>query len=247
VRLQGTLYTSKNATRRWLHCTRRDWIRGAIEQYAPSTRARALEVGPGSGVYLPLLSRMFEEVYAADIESAYLNNLKGLLQEYPNLRLVVDDITASRLPSRGFDLIVCSEVLEHIADSRLALHGMGRLLNPNGVLIISTPQPYSLLELAAKVAFLPGIIGLVRLIYREPILKTGHINLMTSRTVERQLEEAGFRVVANHKSGLYLPVIAELLGTRALRIEKWLEKHLYRRRLDWMLWVQYYVARPAES
>ena len=50
------------------------------------------------------------------------------------------------------------------------------------------------MELVAKVAFLPGIIQLVRLIYREPILETGHINLMTSHKVVNQLKGAGFRV-----------------------------------------------------
>jgi len=109
-------------------------------------------------------------------------------------------------------LILCTEVVEHLADSRAALAGIGRLLRPGGVLILSTPQPYSPLELASKVAFLPGIIQLVRLIYREPILDAGHINLMSSRKLEKQLLELGFHIVERHKSGLYLPLVAEFGG-----------------------------------
>ena len=74
----------------------------------------------------------------------------------------------------------CAEVIEHIADAHAALCGLEKLLKPGGTLILSTPQRYSPLELCAKIAFLPGFIQLVRLIYREPILETGHIKVLTS-------------------------------------------------------------------
>lgn len=247
VKLQQTLYTSSNPTRRWLHCTRRDWISSAVRQYAPATRARALEVGPGSGVYLPLLAGLFDQVHAIDIEAAYLKHAEFLLDKHANLKLMADDITASKLPSQSYDLILCTEVVEHIANSSAAIAGMRRLLKPHGVLILSTPQPFSPLELAAKIAFLPGIIQLVRWIYREPILETGHINLMTSREVERQLVGAGFRISARNKSGLYLPVIAEFSGQYGLKLEQWLEKHLRGGAADGLLWVQYYIAHVAPA
>src|SRR5882724_12373918 len=60
--LQRALYESRNPTRRWLHCTRRDWIAGRLTRLAADGRRAALEVGPGSGVYVPLLARLFERV-----------------------------------------------------------------------------------------------------------------------------------------------------------------------------------------
>ncbi len=66
VALQDTLYDSRNPTRRWLHRSRRAYIEEAIEAAGPGQSA--LEVGPGSGVYLPALQRSFVEVTAADIE-----------------------------------------------------------------------------------------------------------------------------------------------------------------------------------
>lgn len=243
VELQRTLYTSANPTRRWLHCTRRDWITDAVRRWAPQIRRQALEVGPGAGVYLPLLSGLFERVFASDVEPAYLRFAAPLVNEFANLQFLADDISASRLPAGEFDLVLCSEVVEHIADSRAALAGMRRLLRPGGVLILSTPQPYSPLELAGKVAFLPGIIQLVRLIYRESILATGHINLMSSRKLEKQLIELGFQIVERHKSGMYLPFVAEFAGQYGLKLEQWLEKHLRGGPAEGLLWTQYYVAR----
>jgi SAM-dependent methyltransferase len=243
VELQETLYRSSNPTRRWLHCSRRDWIINAIENTPCPGNQAALEVGPGSGVYLPTLARLFEKVVAVDIEEAYLSHLSSVTAMFPNLSVRVDDITESELPDQAFDLVLCTEVVEHIPDSQPAIREMRRILKPGGVLVLSTPQRYSPLELTGKIAFLPGIIEVVRLIYKEPVLETGHINLMTAAEMTRQLTGVGFSIDASHKSGMYIPLLAEFAGETALRIEQWFERHLYGGRFDGLLWTQYYIAR----
>src|SRR5262245_43166813 len=162
VELQETLYTSKNPTRRWLHCTRRDWIVDELQRYAyEGRRDRALEVGPGSGIYLPVLAKLYTEVTASDVEQAYLKHAGALIASNPNLSLVSDDITHTKLPEASFDLILCTEVIEHISDSASAIAGMHHLLKAGGILVLSTPQRWSLLELTSKIAFMPGVINLV--------------------------------------------------------------------------------------
>ena len=167
---QHALYTSGNPTRRWLHCARRDCIRATLRRVAAAGAPTALEVGPGSGVYTPLLA---DRVTVSDREDAYLGGLAPLVAARPHVVLVRDDITRSALPAGRFDVVLCSEVIEHLTDSPRARSGMRRLLRPGGTLILSTPQRHSSLEVLAKIAFLPGVIDLVRLIYREPILATG--------------------------------------------------------------------------
>jgi 2-polyprenyl-3-methyl-5-hydroxy-6-metoxy-1,4-benzoquinol methylase len=239
--LQRVLYESRNPTRRWLHRTRRDWISGALERLASlGSRAHALEVGPGSGVYVPILSRLFERVTVLDIESAYLDAVRELA--LPNVSVVCDDIRRPTAPAARVDLLLCTEVIEHIGESRAALAGMRRLLRPGGVLVLSTPQRYSPLEVCSRVAFLPGVIDVVRLIYREPILPTGHINLLTAAEARRQIEQAGFMIRQTHTSGIYLPLLAELGGEPVRRLAEWLEGRLRGGRLAWLLWTQYYVA-----
>ena len=101
VKLQETLYASKNPTRSWLHCIRRDWIIDALQRHSsPVNReaGTALEVGPGSGIYLPVLAGLFKKVYGSDIKDAYLKHARSLLRVVDNLSLVVDDITDSNLP-----------------------------------------------------------------------------------------------------------------------------------------------------
>jgi 2-polyprenyl-3-methyl-5-hydroxy-6-metoxy-1,4-benzoquinol methylase len=244
VELQHTLYTSSNPTRRSLHCSRRDWIFAAIKRYSGEKYdSNALEVGPGSGIYLPVLAALFDNVTAIDIEEAYLINARKLMPAHPNLSLKVDDILNSVLPDGYFDFILCTEVVEHISGSEVAIAEMRRLLRPGGILLLSTPQRYSPLEITAKVAFLPGVIQLVRMIYQEPIIETGHINLMTERQVVDQLEASGFKMVEQYKSGFYIPLVAEFMGHLGLRVENWIEARIRSSALDGVLWTQYYIAQ----
>lgn len=205
--------------------------------------ARALEVGPGSGVYLPTLAGLAGEVVATDIQREYLDRARIELARFPNLSFLVDDICDSRLPASSFDLVLCTEVVEHIADSAAALRSIGRLLRPGGHLVLSTPQPWSTLELAGRIAFRPGVIRIVRRVYQEPILETGHINLLSPRKLEDQLREAGLAIEARHTAGLYLPVLAEFGGERGRRAASWLEPGLRRSPLRHVLWTQHVVAR----
>lgn len=186
VALQQTLYASKNPTRRWLHLKRKAWIEAALGASGPGRAA--LEVGPGSGVYLPTLAEHFESVTASDIAEAHLEHLAPL---FPDVTVLRDDITSSALEPGSFDLILCSEVV-------------------------------------------------------EPILKQGHINLMTRTTVRAQLEAAGFRVEREHFTGVYLPFVAEFTGGVGLRLAKIIERVLPGTVLQWLLWTQYYVARKPE-
>ncbi|MDP6435716.1 MAG: class I SAM-dependent methyltransferase [Gammaproteobacteria bacterium] len=245
LELQETIYSSKNPTRRWIHQTRRDWIVRMLRSL--TSVERSLEIGPGSGIYLPVLAERSHQVLAADIEQAYLKHAQEMQQQLPNLECVHDDITHTRLQPGSFDLILCSEVIEHIADSLAALQGAELLLADDGVMVLSTPQRYCPLEVCAKIAFLPGIIQVVCWIYGEAVEDTGHINLLTEKELKRQLTVAGLEVDTEYKSGFYLPLVAEFCGQPGLRLLRWLEGILRDTPLSGLLWTQYYVLRKRPS
>ncbi len=54
------------------------------------------------------------------------------------------DITAIDYPDNRFDLIICSHVLEHVPDDRLAMRELFRVLKPGGTAILQTPISASL-------------------------------------------------------------------------------------------------------
>lgn len=242
--LQRTIYQSANYTRRRLHRTRFSWVASSIKHYSiKNSFNKAIEYGPGSGIYLPVLANYYKTIVAADVENAYLDGIRPLTEKFMGLSLVLDDILDSKLTKQDFDLVLCSEVLEHLKNLDLAIANLYRILKPGGIAIVTTPQRYSLLELCCKIAFLPGVIQLVRKIYKEPILETGHISLRSSTEFRHLLLDNKFEIVEVAKFGLYIPLLAEFGGSFGGRLIEALEAYFKKTVLNELFWTQAYVLR----
>jgi 2-polyprenyl-3-methyl-5-hydroxy-6-metoxy-1,4-benzoquinol methylase len=95
-----------------------------------------LDVGCGQGSFLQDLQAEFPNIkpFGIDISSASIELSR---KRVPNGRFSVVDVTDSSLDERC-DLVVCSEVLEHIADDLLALHNLQKMTRK--YLLVATPQ-----------------------------------------------------------------------------------------------------------
>ena len=97
------------------------------------------------------------------------------------------------------------------------------------------------MEICCKIAFLPVIINIVKMIYREPILKTGHISLRTQKQITINLVNNGFRIIQQKRIGLYIPILAEISdGKLIAKIEYRLQK---KHCLEGLLWTQCYIVQ----
>src|ERR1051325_10405464 len=103
-----------------------------------------LDVGCGQGELLREVAEALPgiRVHGADIsEQSILDSRK----RNPTYDLFQLDLTAPDFSTRhasrmiAFDLVVCSEVLEHIADDALAAARLCHLLSPGGVAIVTVP------------------------------------------------------------------------------------------------------------
>jgi 2-polyprenyl-3-methyl-5-hydroxy-6-metoxy-1,4-benzoquinol methylase len=188
------------------------------------------------------LLELFDHVVVSDIEPDYLDHIREGFGTADDLEIVVDDIAESQFEPARFDIVLCSEVIEHTPDPRAVIRGIAAVLRPGGVLILSTPQAFSTVELIGRVAFRPGLLQLARLIYREPVLPTGHISLLTRPAVRALLEESGFEITAGSVSTFYLPGVAEFGGERGMRLLRWLAARLQRSRASGLLWTQHWTA-----
>ncbi len=52
------------------------------------------------------------------------------------------DIQAIDKPAAAYDLVICSHVLEHVADDSKALHELLRIAKPEGLLYLAFPDPF---------------------------------------------------------------------------------------------------------
>jgi 2-polyprenyl-3-methyl-5-hydroxy-6-metoxy-1,4-benzoquinol methylase len=100
--------------------------------------ARVLDVGFGWGTALEVLQRQGYHTHGVEITPRAVAAARGLL---PSSILLVSDATALPFPDSYFDVVVCSHVLEHLADDRAAIAELIRVLRSPGWAVIGVPGP----------------------------------------------------------------------------------------------------------
>lgn len=101
----------------------------------------ALDAGCGRGNYTRILLKRAQEVSALDYSEDHIDALKRRLGHLSQLSLHVGSADNLPFENEQFDLVVHSEVLEHIDDDKKVLSEIFRVMQPGGRLIISVPVP----------------------------------------------------------------------------------------------------------
>jgi SAM-dependent methyltransferase len=109
-----------------------------------STPFDYLEVGPGHGlmVYFAAQSPLCRQLQAWDVSSVSLRDTRAALDKLGLTKpvvLVETDILRAEPPSEAFDLIVISEVLEHLETPGRALRFLRDALKDEGRIFINVP------------------------------------------------------------------------------------------------------------
>ena len=121
----------------------------AAERRVPTSRLSILEVACGvGGITLPL-ARLGARVRALDIDSEDVATLNARAREmrFDNLTAAVEDAFTFHHDAR-YDVIIASEVMEHVLDPDALLDNMVRHMEPGGLLIVTTPNGYGPWELS---------------------------------------------------------------------------------------------------
>lgn len=160
---------------------------------------RILDAGCGSGRHLCEAFRTLGvEVVGVDLSWEDLCETKAMLtlmEREQAGRWIVARADVTRLPfsDGSFDVVVCSEVLEHIADNRTAVAELLRILKPWGDLAVTVPR------------FLPERICWVlsKAYHCEP---GGHIRIYKKEELLKLLKEAGANCRRiRYRHGLHAP------------------------------------------
>ncbi len=103
---------------------------------------RVLDLGCGSGLFLPAIYKHTRDIHAIDTSAALLEQAEGLVSAYGLDGIVVRQANAEKLPygDSHFDALIAVDVLHHFQRFNRCLQEMWRVVKPGGNLIIFEPN-----------------------------------------------------------------------------------------------------------
>lgn len=127
---------------RFHHRQRIDAISKIINNLVKKDHMTALDLGCGRGIYASILAQKGFEVKGIDISPTELYFAKENFGS--DVDFQVGDAQNIPFSDKSFDVVVCSEVIEHLNSHGKAMREIARVLKDNGKAIISMPNKCSL-------------------------------------------------------------------------------------------------------
>lgn len=125
----GGLRAAITRAYRYNRANRDAWV--AAQAALTPAGARVLDVGAGVGPYRPLFAHCEYRAHDFAQEPATMGHYTPL--DY------VSDIGSIPAPDDSFDVVLCTEVLEHVPEPIAAVRELARILRPGGRLLLSAP------------------------------------------------------------------------------------------------------------
>lgn len=182
-------------TDHWWFAGRRDLLSALLRAARMDPASRILDIGCSGGATIRRLrGDGYERVTGIDISAEAIAQCRRMGLEDVHIM----DGAAPRFPDGSFDVIVASDVLEHVADEDRAARAWFRLLRPGGLLIALVP------------AFM--------LLWSPHDEANQHRKRYRLAELRRCLEASGFRTerASYWNFLLFLPAAAVRLAQRAL-------------------------------
>jgi len=203
------------------HLSRLEWIYDTVEKYRkPGVPVKILDVGAGTGnVTIPLGTIPDSEVLGIDIHQPTLD-LAVAANTLPNVSFRFEYL--QDCPLNGFQFIILTEVLEHIAGYDEILRYLGQSMDADAQLLTTVPNGYGPFEIAMQPLYLMRRWGLNNFILKvkrllgkkEPYsqnYETPHVNFFTVSRLGKELNRLGLRIIEVKKAYLFAPIIETYL------------------------------------
>lgn len=154
---------------------RKQEIANVFKRFKPSGDFLIADIGSGISPITPDVSKtLFIELEPQAVD---------LLQKR-GIRAIQGDVTQLPLESESIDMVICSEVLEHVREYQKGLKEISRVLKKNGVVIISVP--------------------LHTYYWKDDDEFVGHHRRFEASAMQKDMEAAGMIVVLKQPIGSWL-------------------------------------------
>jgi len=179
-----------------------------------------LEIGCGKGDLTEKLSKKYKKIVALDISSVGVKKARKRVDVNYNGEFLVADATELPFDAHQFDVVILSEVLEHVIDQKRCIQEIYRVLKPNGYPMLTTPN---------SGGFHRNMIKLVHKLLRKPYRPSSQIidNPLSPTELKRILSP--YFTIEKKRGILYTLPYLEVIGSQRLinlskRISEFIEK-----------------------
>jgi ubiquinone/menaquinone biosynthesis C-methylase UbiE len=175
---------------------RRRLIARAISRI-PVRPTSVIDVGCGPGFTVNHLSTVLPDASFTGIDFSEVA-IEVASAKFPEHKWIVADASTA-MSSEKFDLVVCTEVIEHVSDPKNLVDSLKDLTKPGGHLILTTQA---------------GVV-------HDTEKAVGHVRHFTMKDLDELLENAGFCAVTRAQWGwpgyLFLKKIANLNAEQTMK------------------------------
>lgn len=182
-----------------------------------------VDLGASTGALGAAVRDHFSRTTGFEFETACMADLRASFD-----RVLVADLEKLNSLPRGVDAVVLADVIEHLRDAPALLRLVRDSLVPGGKMFLSVPN---IANITVRFGLLFGVFE-----YRDRgILDNTHLRFYTLRTIRREIEAAGFRVIAVRGSsvpirliiGSFTPELLLRIGERFLTLLTRIWKSLF--------------------
>lgn len=208
----------------WGYAKRLRFVRQVIADAFPLRLAgslRVLDVGCGNGsqLALPLVRDGFQ-LTGVDTDERSIEHAKRLAGEAPNARFLCGHVEQLS-GAEEFEVVVLSEVLEHMTEPAGLLEASARRMTADGILIVTVPNGYGEFELDSWLFRALRLQKVVDALARnsQPVMaatdnhESGHVQFFTRRRLSELFRQCGLSIFRQEASVLLSgPVIGHTLA-----------------------------------
>lgn len=101
---------------------------------------KVLDIACGEGYGSSMIARSAHSVIGVDISHEAVEHASKTYANQSNLRFLCNSASSVDLPDASFDVVVSFETIEHLTEQQEMLAELRRVLKPDGVLIMSSPN-----------------------------------------------------------------------------------------------------------
>lgn len=167
-----------------------------VKEFITKSPTNVLDVGCASGWFIAKIKERFPNAnfYGIDI---YKDSIEYAKKLYPDIKFERADAHFLPYKDSFFDLVICTEVIEHLDDPRQAMSEIKRVLKKGGRFIIEVDSGSTLFS----------IVWFFWTKFRGRVWNEAHLHSFNIAKLENLARKNGFKVLKKKKFSLGMAMI----------------------------------------